>query len=123
MTPDHPTADGHKFGDLVRGDRLDGVRVDAIRRVDYDHPFTYDILPESDTGTYVAGGVVIGSALATPVTGRITDNDAARSGRRASLAPPPDRNQSTTRSRTRFCAPAAPRDHQPYDEREKRPNE
>ena len=31
--------------------------------VPYPHTFTYDILPASSTGTYVANGHVIGSTL------------------------------------------------------------
>lgn len=31
--------------------------------IPYGHEHTYDILPDSDTGTYVAGGVLIGSTL------------------------------------------------------------
>jgi hypothetical protein len=89
ITPAHPTADGRTFGDLRRGDRLDGVTVDAVRVVPYGQDSTYDILPDSDSGTYVAGGVLIGSALAAPVTGHFTSVDPARPGRRASLAPAP----------------------------------
>jgi hypothetical protein len=87
VTPDHPTADGRTFGDLAPGDRLDGVRVEAVRVVPYGQAFTHDILPDSDSGSYVAGGVLIGSALASPVTGHAVR--ASANGRRASLPPPP----------------------------------
>ncbi|HJL15563.1 MAG TPA: Hint domain-containing protein [Sandaracinaceae bacterium LLY-WYZ-13_1] len=60
----HPTADGRLFADLAPGDRLDGVEIVAVRTVPYAHPHTHDVLPDSDTGTYVAGGVLIGSTLA-----------------------------------------------------------
>ena len=63
ISPRHPTADGRHFSDLVAGDFVDGVRVIAARLVDYDQPFTYDILPDSDSGTYFAGGTLIGSTL------------------------------------------------------------
>ncbi|MCB9593801.1 MAG: Hint domain-containing protein [Sandaracinaceae bacterium] len=59
----HPTADGRRFWDLRPGDDLDGTRVIEVQTVAYEHPFTHDILPDSDTGTYVAGGVLIGSTL------------------------------------------------------------
>ncbi len=90
VTPNHPTADGRTFGDLAAGDRLDGVRVDSVRVVPFGQAFTYDILPDSDSGAYVAGGVLIGSALAAPVTGHAVtvSPDAPGSGRRASLPPP-----------------------------------
>lgn len=60
----HPTADGRLFGDLRPGDALDGVEVTAASVVPYEHDATYDILPDSDTGAYFAGGVLVGSTLA-----------------------------------------------------------
>ena len=59
----HPTADGRTFGDLRKSDELGGVRIRRVAIVEYAHPFTYDILPASDSGTYFAGGVLIGSTL------------------------------------------------------------
>jgi hypothetical protein len=35
----------------------------GVETVSYIYPLTSDILPDSDTGTYVAGGVLIGSTL------------------------------------------------------------
>jgi hypothetical protein len=87
ITPRHPTADGRNFGDLARGNLLDGAQILSTRLVPYGEPFTYDILPDSDSGTYVAGGVLIGSALAEPTTGRRPAIDPLRAGRRASLLP------------------------------------
>ncbi len=63
ISPRHPTAERRNFGDLRPGDRLDGVRVLEATLSPYTHPFTHDILPDSDTGTYFAGGVLIGSTL------------------------------------------------------------
>jgi hypothetical protein len=60
----HPTADGRVFGELRAGDSLDGLGVVGAQLVPYHYSFTYDILPDSDTGTYVAGGALIGSTLA-----------------------------------------------------------
>jgi hypothetical protein len=59
----HPTADGRTFGDLRRGDDLGGVAIEEVRSVPYASSYTYDILPASDSGTYFAGGVLIGSTL------------------------------------------------------------
>jgi hypothetical protein len=59
----HPTADGRTFGDLRRNETLGGVRIERVTVVPYPNPFTYDILPASDSGTYYAGGVLIGSTL------------------------------------------------------------
>lgn len=66
----HPTADGRLFGDLAAGDELDGVRILRVERVPYSFEATYDILPDSDTGTYFAGGVLIGTTMAPPATVR-----------------------------------------------------
>jgi len=64
ISPRHPTADGRSFGDLRAGDRLDGVFVVAAELVPYAETHTYDILPESDSGTYWAGGVLVASTIA-----------------------------------------------------------
>jgi hypothetical protein len=64
ISPRHPTADGRTFGDLHAGDVLDHVRVTSAELVPYAHPFTYDILPASETHTYYAGGALIGTTLA-----------------------------------------------------------
>jgi hypothetical protein len=61
----HPTADGRSFGDLRAGDLLGGVEIETlVRAAPYAHPFTHDILPDSSSGTYFAGGALIGSTLA-----------------------------------------------------------
>jgi hypothetical protein len=86
VSPQHPTADGRSFGALAAGDRLDGVPVIGARLVAYDQPFTYDILPASDSGTYFAGGVLIGSTLAGSRSESTTSLGRPGSLRRASLA-------------------------------------
>jgi hypothetical protein len=88
VSPSHPTADGRLFGDLAAGDRLDGVAVTGARVVGYDQPYTFDILPASDTGAYFAGGVLIGSTLARSEGIGGASLPAAPSQRRASLAAP-----------------------------------
>ena len=60
----HPTADGRAFADLRPGDHLGEARVMALRSIAYPFAFTYDILPASDSRTYVAGGALIGSTIA-----------------------------------------------------------
>jgi len=88
ISPRHPTADGRHFSDLVSGDVVDGVRVTAARLVDYDQPFTYDILPDSDSGTYFAGGALIGSTLSDRFGDVSSGATPAEScARRASLLP------------------------------------
>lgn len=64
ISPGHPTADGRFFSDLRPGDLLDGARVIEAELVPYGHDYTYDVLPASETATYVAGGVLIGSTMA-----------------------------------------------------------
>ncbi len=64
ISPGHPTADARTFADLEPGGTLDGTPIVSVETIPYGHDFTYDILPASDTGTYVAGGVLIGSTLA-----------------------------------------------------------
>jgi hypothetical protein len=62
-SPGHPTADGVPFADLRRGDALDGSLVVAAERIPYSGRFTYDLLPESETGIYWADGVPVRSTL------------------------------------------------------------
>lgn len=64
ISPRHPTADGRTFAQLVSGGTLDGVTILDVRAIPYAHERTHDILPDSDSGTYFAGGVLIGSTLA-----------------------------------------------------------
>jgi hypothetical protein len=66
ISPGHPTADGRRFGELQAGDLLDDQDpVTDARLVPYTYDRTYDILPASDTGTYFAGGALIGSTLSS----------------------------------------------------------
>ncbi len=67
ISPVHPTADGRTFGSLVPGDWLGGREVLRAIVVDYGFDATYDILPDSDTGTYVAGGALVGTTMTPPV--------------------------------------------------------
>jgi hypothetical protein len=59
----HPTADRRRLSDLQPGDELDGQRVLAATYEPYPYAFTYDVLPASESGTYVANGVWLGSTL------------------------------------------------------------
>jgi hypothetical protein len=69
LSAGHPTADGRKFGELRPGSSLDDVHsVRAVEVVPYRHDATYDILPASSTGTYFAGGALVGSTLGSPST-------------------------------------------------------
>ena len=63
VTGRHPTADGRTLDALAPGDRLGDATVVSVETVPYEEPFTYDILPASDTGAYFAEGALIGSTL------------------------------------------------------------
>jgi hypothetical protein len=62
-SPNHPTADGRKLGDLSPDDVLDGAKIVIAERVFYEGKATYDILPSGDTGFYWANSILIKSTL------------------------------------------------------------
>jgi hypothetical protein len=64
MTAEHPLPDGRPLSVLRTGSELMGGVVRDVARVAYEHPATYDILPDSTSGAYFASGVLIGSTLA-----------------------------------------------------------
>jgi hypothetical protein len=63
MSAGHPLADSRTIGALVAGAAIGEQTVQSATAVAYDHPYTYDILPASDTGTYFAAGALVGSTL------------------------------------------------------------
>jgi hypothetical protein len=64
MSAGHPLAAGGTFGNLRAGSAFDGQHaVLSAELVPYAHSATYDILPDSSTGTYFAGGAEVGSTL------------------------------------------------------------
>jgi Hint domain-containing protein len=63
VSPGHPTADGRTIGQLRPGDAFDGSRVVASTPIGYSGSATYDLLPSGPTGTYFAGGLLLGSTL------------------------------------------------------------
>jgi hypothetical protein len=72
MSAGHPTADGRTFGDLRAGTSLGALRVVDARLVGYTRSHTYDILPASDSGAYLAAGAWVGTtmSLGTSVAAR-----------------------------------------------------
>jgi hypothetical protein len=68
----HPTADGRRFAELTRGGLLDGQRLESVEVIPYRFAETYDILPDSETATYFAAGMLIGSTLVPPTTAETT---------------------------------------------------
>jgi hypothetical protein len=63
VSPGHPVADGRTAGSLQKGDPLDGSIVSRSDLVQYAEQYTYDILPDSDTGMYFANGILLQSTL------------------------------------------------------------
>jgi hypothetical protein len=59
----HPTAEGRRLDSVAAGELLGDARVVSVELVPYTHERTYDILPASDSGTYLAGGALLGSTL------------------------------------------------------------
>jgi hypothetical protein len=67
ISPGHPTADGRTFSELGAGMWLDESHpIKSAELVPFSFEATYDILPASNTGTYFAAGVLIGSTLFLP---------------------------------------------------------
>jgi hypothetical protein len=60
ISPMRPTADGRRFAQLRRGDVIDRSEIVDVKVVRYEE---HDILPDSDTGTYVVGDVLVRSTL------------------------------------------------------------
>ncbi len=63
VSPEHPTAHGTSLSFLRVGSVLDGAAVVRLRRIPFDGPGTWDLLPAGDTGAYWADGVLLGSTL------------------------------------------------------------
>ena len=63
VSPNHPTYDGRIIADLKVGVTYDRSTVKSIELVQYKHQFTFDILPDSQTGNYFANGILVGSTL------------------------------------------------------------
>jgi len=61
-SPGHPAADGRPVGELKPGDLLDGSHLTAVQRIPYVGD-TWDLLPDGQTGTYWANGVLLRSTL------------------------------------------------------------
>lgn len=63
VSPNHPTADGRLFGELLVGDDLDGSKIKNVEQVPYNGTYTYDVLPSGPTGFYWANGILVASTL------------------------------------------------------------
>lgn len=62
-SPGHSIAGGRTLGSLLPGDVVSGSVVIGASLVAYDETYTYDILPDSASGTYWANGILLQSTL------------------------------------------------------------
>jgi hypothetical protein len=62
-SPGHRTGDGRQLGSLAVGDDLDGSTITRWELVPYSGDRTYDLLPDGETGTYWANGILLSSTL------------------------------------------------------------
>jgi hypothetical protein len=63
ISGEHPTGDGRDVWALKPGETLGSVQLSALTVVPYEGTFTYDVLPDSDTGTYFVHGMWLGSTM------------------------------------------------------------
>lgn len=63
ISPNHLTTQDLPIGELRAGDMYDGSKVTLAQLVPYKETYTYDILPDSDTGFYWANGILLKSTL------------------------------------------------------------
>jgi hypothetical protein len=63
LSPGHPLAGRGRVQDLTAGMELGARALRSVAVVRYARPFTYDILPDSSTGTYFTAGALMGSTL------------------------------------------------------------
>ena len=62
-SPSHPSATGIPLVQYSVGDLMDGSNVVSIELKPYTEMFTYDILPDGETGLYWAAGIKLQSTL------------------------------------------------------------
>jgi len=63
ISGEHPTGDGRALWGLNPGEMVGSAQVEALTVVPYEGSFTFDILPDSDTGTYFVHGMWLGSTM------------------------------------------------------------
>ena len=64
VTAGHPSNIPSKnLGDLKEGEKWNGSTIHKISEINYTEKYTYDILPEGETGYYFVNGILIGSTL------------------------------------------------------------
>ncbi len=63
ISPTHPMANGKLAGDLKVGEAYEGVEIVKTETVSYKDSATYDLLVDSETGFYYAGGILMDSTM------------------------------------------------------------
>ena len=63
ISGEHPTGDGRTLWHLSPGERVGTTQIEALSIVPYAGAFTFDVLPDSDTGTYFIHGMWVGSTM------------------------------------------------------------
>lgn len=63
ISGEHPVGDGRNLWSMKPGDVVGNAQIAALEVVPYEGTFTYDILPDSDTGTYFVHGMWLGSTM------------------------------------------------------------
>lgn len=63
VSPGHPVQSGAPASSLKTGDVYDGSRITLAENILYWDSYTYDLLPDSDTGFYWANDIILGSTL------------------------------------------------------------
>jgi hypothetical protein len=63
ISPGHPLADGRIIGALKAGDNIGGRQAVKNEVISYQYDYTYDLLPDSNSGAYIANGIRVGSTL------------------------------------------------------------
>lgn len=67
VSPGHPNALGFDLAIFRSGDILDGSPINRSEIEAYNDDYTYDILPEGNSGTYWANDILIGSTLSNQI--------------------------------------------------------
>jgi len=75
ISGEHSTGDGRNLWALNPGETVGDTQIQALTVVPYAGSFTYDVLPDSDTGTYFVHGMWLGSTMfGQTVRGDATDD-------------------------------------------------
>lgn len=65
VSPEHPDRNGIPLIKALRNLDLNQVNIKNVELIKYKNKFTYDILPEGETGNYWANGILLGSTLSS----------------------------------------------------------